>query len=126
MIRNKIKCQLILKSVLEGDSKLIINSIKAGGKSIASVEPLIINSLKAGGQSIASVEPLFQDVIFFFFFFSNCYSKFLYSHCWREDNRVAYSLARYSINVSNYVVWMEWVPNLLFTIIQQDVANLAN
>ncbi|XP_023925870.1 uncharacterized protein LOC112037292 [Quercus suber] len=65
----------ITEAVLEGDSELIINS------------------LKAGGQSIASVEPLLQDNIVF----SNCYSKLLYTHCRRKDNRLAHSLARYSL-----------------------------
>ena len=93
----------ITEAVLEGDSELIINS------------------LKVGGQSIASVEPLLQDAIVF----SNCYSKLLYSHCRREGNRLTHNLARYSINVSNYVVWMEEVPNPLFTVVQQDVTNMA-
>ena len=93
----------ITEAVLEGDSELIINS------------------LKVGGQSIASVEPLLQDAIVF----SNCYSKLLYSHCRREGNRLTHNLARYSINVSNYVVWMEEVPNPLFTVVQQDITNMA-
>ena len=93
----------ITEAVLEGDSELIINS------------------LKVGDQSIASVEPLLQDAIVF----SNCYSKLLYSHCRREGNRLTHNLARYSIIVSNYVVWMEEVPNPLFTVVQQDVTNMA-
>ena len=44
----------------------------------------------------------------------------------REGNRLAHSLARYSINAFNYVVWMEGVPDPLFTVVQQDVANLAS
>ncbi|KAK9988324.1 hypothetical protein SO802_028563 [Lithocarpus litseifolius] len=94
----------ITEAVLEGDSELIINSLKAGGKSIASVESLL------------------QDA----FVLSNCYSKLLYSHCRREGNRLAHSLARYSINVSNYVVWMEEVPTSLIKVVQQDIANMAN
>ena len=82
---------------------------------------MIINSLR-GGHSIASMEPLLQDANVF----SNCYAKFLYSHCRRDGNRLAHSLARYSINVSSYVVWMEGVPNPLFIVVEQDVANLAN
>ena len=78
--------------------------------------------MKAGGNTIASVEPLIQDAILF----SNSYSELLYSHCRREGNRLAHSLARYSINVSNYVVWMEEVPNHLLFVILQDLANLAN
>ncbi|XP_023886226.1 uncharacterized protein LOC111998354 [Quercus suber] len=94
----------IIEAVLEGDSELIINS------------------LKGGGHSIVSVEPLLHDTMVF----SNCYVKLLYSHCRRDGNRLARSLARYFINVSSYVVWMEGVPDPLFTVVQQDVANLAN
>ena len=82
----------------------------------------IINSLKAGGNTIASVEPLIQDAILF----SNSYSELQYSHCRRKGNTLAHSLARYSINVSNYVVWMEKVPNHLLSDVQQDLANFAN
>ena len=94
----------ITEAVLEGDLELIINS------------------LKGGGHSIVSMEPLLHDAMVF----SNCYAKLLYSHCRRDGNRLVYSLARYSINVSSYVVWMEGVPDPLFTVVQQDVANLAN
>ena len=85
----------ISEAVLEGDFELII-------------EPL-----KVGGNTIASVEPLIQDAIAF----SSLYSKLLYSHCRREGNKLAHSLARYSINVSDYVVWMEEVPNPLLSIV---------
>lgn len=91
-------------AVLEGNSKLITKSLKAGGNTIASVEPLI------------------QDAIVF----SSSYSILQYSHCRRGGNRLAHSLARYSINVSNYVVWIEEVPNPLLSVVQQDLANLAN
>ena len=83
---------------------------------------LIINSLKGGGHSIVSMEPLLHDAMVF----SNCYAKLLYSHCRRDGNRLAHSIARYSINVSSYVVWMEGVLDPLFIVVQQDVANLAN
>ena len=77
-----------VEAILEGDSELIMNS------------------LKAGGDIIASVQLLVQDAIIF----SNSYTKLLYSHCRRDDNKLAHSLARYSTNVSDYVVWMEEVP----------------
>ena len=67
----------ISEVVLEGDSELIIKSLKAGGKKIASMEPLI------------------QDAIVF----SGFFKKFPYSHCRRDNNKLAHSLARYFINV---------------------------
>ena len=94
----------ISEAVLEGDSELIIESLKVGGNTIASVEPLI------------------QDTIVF----SSFFSKLLFSHCRRDGNKLAHSLARYSINVSDYVVWMEEVPHSLFSVAQHDLANLAN
>ena len=96
--------------------------IGIGGAVLEGSSELIIKSLKAGGNTIASVEPLIQDAILF----SISYSKLQYSHCRREDNRLAHSLARYSINVSNYVVWMKEVPNHLLYVVQQDLANLTN
>ena len=93
-----------IEAILEGDSKLIMNS------------------LKSGGDTIASVQPLVQDAIIF----SNSYTKLLYSHCRRDDNKLAHSLARNSVNVSDYVAWMEEVPQSLFSVAQNDLTTLAN
>ena len=59
-----------------------------------------MNSLKARGGTIASVESLIQDVIIFL----GLDTKLLYSHCRRDGNKLAHSLARYSIHVSDNVV----------------------
>ena len=59
-----------------------------------------MNSLKAGDGTIASVESLIQDAIIFL----GLYTKLLYSHCRRDSNKLAQSLARYSIHVSDNVV----------------------
>ena len=80
-----------------------------------------MNSLKVGGDTINLVEPLIQDAIVF----SSLYTKLLYTHCRRDGNKLAHSLARYSINVSDYVAWMEEVPLPLVSIAQHDLANLA-
>ena len=92
-----------VEAILEGDSELIMNS------------------LKTGGDTIASVQPLVQDAIIF----SNSYTKLLYSHCRRDGKKLAHSLARYSANVSDYVVWMEEVPQSLFSVAQNDLTTLA-
>ena len=75
----------LTEAILEGDSELIMNS------------------LKAGGETIASMEPLIQDAIIF----SSLYTKFLYSHYKRDGNKLAHNLVRYSIHVPDYVAWME-------------------
>ena len=93
----------LIEAILEGDSKLIVNSLKTGRANMASMEPLI------------------QDATIF----SALYTKLLYSHCRRDDNKLAHSLARFSIHVPNYSAWMEEVPHTLIFVAEQDVANLA-
>ena len=93
----------ICEVVLEGDSELIITT------------------LKVGGHTIALVEPLIQDALVL----SDLYSKLLYSRWRRNGNKLAHSLAKHSINVFDYVVWMECVPLSLFFVFQNDLANLA-
>ena len=85
------------------------------------MEPLIVNSLKTGKANMASVEPLIQDASIF----SALYTKLLYSHCRRDDNKLAHNLARFLIHVPNYSAWMEEVPHILLFVAEQDVANLT-
>ena len=70
---------------------------------------------------MASVGPLIQDATIF----SASYTKLLYSHCRRDDNKLAHNLARFLIHVPNYLAWMEEVPHTLLSEAEQDVANLA-
>ena len=93
----------LTEAILEGDSELIVNSLKTGRANMASVEPLI------------------QDATIF----SALYTELLYSHCRRDDNKLAHSLARFSIHVPNYSAWMEEVPHTLLSVAKQDVAKLA-
>ena len=93
----------LTEAILEGDSELIVNSLKTGRANMASVEPLI------------------QDATIF----SALYTKLLYSHCRRDSNKLAHSLARFSIHVPNYSAWMEEVSHTLLSVAEQDVAKLA-
>ena len=109
---------LICGAVLEGDSELIIESLKAGGNAIALVEPLI--------QDAIAFSNCYWKLLYSFVFVFFLGEKLLYSHCRRECNKLAHSLVRYFINISDYVVWIEKVPNPLLSIVQHDLANLAN
>ena len=93
----------LTEAILEGDSELIVNSLKTGRATMASVEPLI------------------QDATLFLVL----YMKLLCSHCRRNDNKLAHNLAGFSIHVPNYSAWMEEVPHNLLSVAEQDVANLA-
>ena len=46
----------------------------------------------------------------------------LYSHIRREGNMVAHNLARYTKNVSDYVVWIKDAPPHIHNVIQADSA----
>ena len=45
-------------------------------------------------------------------------------HSKRKGNKVAHCIARYASNISDFVVWMEDVPPLVFVVVQFDAANL--
>ena len=92
----------ITEAILEGDSELIVNYLKSGRATVASVELLIQDGLC--GATI---------------------TKLLYSHCRRDDNKLAHSLAKFLIHVPNYLAWMKEVPHTLLFVAEQDVANLA-
>ncbi|KAK9985009.1 hypothetical protein SO802_034534 [Lithocarpus litseifolius] len=72
----------LVEAVLEGDSELILTVLKAGGQTLASVEPLIMDALVL----------------------SKLYIKLLSSRSRRDGNKLDYSLARHSINVLDYAV----------------------
>ena len=64
---------------------------------------IVVNALKADGFAVGSIASILQDATLF----SNFFTKLLYSHGRREGNKLAHSLARHSLNVTNYTVWME-------------------
>lgn len=73
------------KVVLEGDSEL---TIKALAREVV---------------SLVAFDPLIQDARFF----TRCFSQFLYSYTRREGNKIAHNLARFSKNITDFIVWMD-------------------
>ena len=71
---------------------------------------IIVNELKADGSAMGSVALILQDATLF----SSFFTKLLYSHVRREGNKLVYSLARHSLNVIDYAVWIEDVPPPFF------------
>ena len=56
----------------------------------------------------------------------SCFFKQLcYSHFKREGNRVANSLARYIVHISNLVVWMEDISPQCFPVIEADITGFS-
>ena len=56
---------------------------------------------------------------------ASLFNQLLYSHVKREGNKVAHSLARYSIYISDFLVWMETVPPPLVSLVLADMAGIS-
>ena len=56
--------------------------------------------------------------------FSQNFDILLYSHTKRDDNAVAYSLAKYALSILDFSAWMEDVLPHIHFIVQADLACL--
>ena len=75
----------IADAVLEGDSLMVMTTLKSENIGLASFGLLLQDSLAL----------------------SSGFSKLSYFHTKREGNIVAYNLAQLAINFTNCVIWME-------------------
>ena len=76
---------------------------------------IVVKALVEDNPSLASHEQLTKHVGLF----SNYFSKLLYSHTKREDNKIAHNLAKLAINYPNCAVWMEDIPQLIYHVLQE-------
>ena len=58
-------------------------------------------------------------------FFSQQFDELRYSLTKREDNSLAYSLARYAIDIPNFLVWIEDVPSQFYSVFQTDLSDFS-
>ena len=91
----------ISKAVLEGDLMVIIKALEDEH-----------NPLSAIGLLIADAK-----------FNSRCFNHLLFSHTKRECNSIAHVLARFAINIPDFLVWMEDVPPQFHFVLQADLAT---
>ena len=91
----------ISKAVLEGDLMVIIKALKDEH-----------NPLSAIGLLIADAK-----------FNSRCFNHLLFSHTKRECNSIAHVLARFAVNILDFLVWMEDVPPQFHFVLQADLAT---
>ena len=69
--------------------------------------------------SLASLSPLIQDAKVF----SRSFTQLLYSHIRREGNNIAHSLARHSINISDWAMCIEDVSPLFYFVLHTNIAS---
>ena len=89
------------EAILEGDSEIIIKALKEEESSLTT-HGLFIQDAK---------------------FISMSFTQLRYSHTRREGNMVAHGLAKYAVNIVDYVVWMEDAPSQIHNVIQADFAT---
>ena len=80
----------------------------------------LIQALKLEERSLSPTGLLFEDVKVL----ANNFVRLLYSHIKRNGNRVAHSLARNTLCIPDFQVWMEDVPSHIVSILQLDVVEL--
>ena len=64
---------------------------------------------------------LMEDIRFNASFFN----QLLYSHVKKEGNKVAHKLVRHALYISDFLVWMEDVPPLISSVVQDDIAGFS-
>ena len=80
---------------------------------------VIIKALDDEHNPLSPIGPLIVDAKFN----SCCFNHLLYSHTKRECNSVAHGLARFAINISDFLVWMEDVLSQFYYVVQADLAS---
>ena len=55
---------------------------------------------------------------------ANDFVQLQFSHARRDCNRLAHSLARYAIDIPDFLVWMDNIPPQFMVVLQADLANL--
>ena len=86
-------------AVLEGDSMVIIKALEEEHNPLSPIGPLIADAK----------------------FNSRFFTHSLYSHT--ECNSVAHGLARFTVNIPDFLIWMEDVPPQFHSVLQVDLAN---
>lgn len=82
---------------------------------------MLIQPLRSGNESLTPYSLLLEDVRVG----SNSFAQLCYSYVKREGNKVTHSLARFAVNVSNFLVWMEDVPLQFLSVLQVDLAGFS-
>ena len=91
------------RAILETDSKVLTNALRNNSPYLSS------NGL------------LMEDIRFN----ASLFNQLLYSHVKREGNMVANNLARHSICISDFSVWMETIPPSFVSLVLADIAGFS-
>lgn len=91
-------------------------------KAILEGDPLeVIRALSQDATTLSSIGPWIEDAKIY----SNSFFKLQYSYTRRECNSAAHNLAKYTIDILDFTVWMKDVSPHVSTILQADLAGLS-
>ena len=93
----------VKRAVLEGDSMAVISG------------------LREDGLVLVPYGLLLEDVRIL----SQHFDELRYSHTKREGNCLAYSLARYAVDILDFLVWIEDVPSQFYSVFQTDLSGFS-
>ena len=82
---------------------------------------LLANALRNNSPYLSSNGLLMEDIRFN----ASLFNQLLYSHVKREGNMVANNLARHSICISDFSVWMETIPPSFVSLVLADIAGFS-
>ena len=80
---------------------------------------MLSNALRNNSTYLSSFGLLIEDIKCN----ASLFNQLLYSHVKREGNIVAHHLARHSISISDFSVWMETVPPPFISLVLADIAG---
>ena len=115
---------LAISKALQFDVDLSLEDVTLEG-----VSEIAMNALNADSQSLESFGLLSRDVkcfasLFHCIRFSHVRREgLLYSHIKRNNNGVAYSLAKNALSIQDFQIWMENISSHIGSILQLDVVE---
>ena len=78
-----------------------------------------MKALKGGDQFLSAVGLLMDDIRYD----ANLFYHLHDSHVRRESNIVAHSLARYALEITDFVAWIKDIPPPLFSVVRDDIVG---
>ena len=91
-------------------------------RAILETDSLVLsNALRNNGPYLSSFGLLIEDIRCN----ASLFNQLLYSHVKRSGNKVAHNLARHSISISDFSVWMETVPPPFVSLVLTDIAGFS-
>ena len=82
---------------------------------------VLANALRNNSPYLSSNGLLMEDIRFN----ASLFNQLLYSHIKREGNKVAHNLARHSICISDFLVWMKTIPPPFISFVLADIARFS-